>query len=434
MRGGRSANNKARRTVGTGSGGVNRSFDSPCPGHYARCVCAAPTAAKGVAILGSTGSIGTTSLDLIGRFPERFNVVALAAGRRVGDLAQQIECFRPNLVSVADRSDAAQLRESLGNSGPRVTWGSQGLIEVATAADSDIVVSALVGAVGLEPTLAAIDAGSDIGLANKEVMVIAGELVRRRADAKGVRVLPIDSEHNAIFQALQGHRREHLRRIVLTCSGGPFREHREEQLVNVTREDALRHPTWDMGDKITIDSATLMNKGLEVVEARWFFDVAPSDIDVVIHPQSIVHSMVEYYDGSVISVMAIPDMTIPVAHVLAFPDLLDLGYLPRLDLPAAVSLTFFEPDRKRFPCLGLAYQALEAGGTMPAVTNAANEIAVQRFLSGDIGFTDISEIIAAAMGEHSAEPYDSLEDLIVADSWAREYAAAHRCGRVVAQV
>lgn len=391
------------------------------------------TAAKDVAILGSTGSIGTTALELIGRFPERFNVVALAAGRSVEVLVRQIERFHPALVSVADAGDAARLADSFGSGGPRVTWGSKGLIEVASTAGADIVVSALVGAVGLEPTLAAIDAGADIGLANKEVMVIGGELVRRRADARGVRVLPIDSEHNAIFQALQGHRREHLRRIVLTCSGGPFREHREEQLADVTREDALRHPTWDMGDKITIDSATLMNKGLEVIEARWFFDVTPSEIDVIVHPQSIVHSMVEYTDGSVISVMAIPDMTIPVAHVLAFPDLLDLGYLPRLDLSAAVSLTFFEPDRKRFPCLDLAYQALAAGGTMPAVTNAANEVAVQRFLDGEIGFTDIAKIISAAMVDHSAEPYDSVVDLLAADAWARRHAAAYRCVPAAAQ-
>ncbi len=396
-------------------------------------VAATSSDAKGVAILGSTGSIGTTALDLIGRFPERFEVVALAAGRSAGVLRQQIERFRPALVSLADAGDAAQLAESLGSSGPRVVWGSQGLIEVATAVGAEIVVSALVGAVGLEPTLAAIDAGRDIGLANKEVMVIGGELVRRRADAAGVRVLPIDSEHNAIFQALQGHQREHLRRIVLTCSGGPFREHREDQLVGVTREDALRHPTWNMGDKITIDSATLMNKGLEVIEARWFFDVTPSEIDVVIHPQSIVHSMVEYCDGSVISVMAIPDMTIPVAHVLAFPDLLDLGYLTRLDLSAAVSLTFFEPDRKRFPCLDLAYRALAAGGTMPAVSNAANEVAVRRFLDGDIGFTDIAKIISAAMVDHHAQPYDSVENLLAADAWARGHAAAYCCDRAAVQ-
>jgi 1-deoxy-D-xylulose-5-phosphate reductoisomerase len=235
-------------------------------------------------------------------------------------------------------------------------------------------------------------------------------------------VLPVDSEHNAVFQALEGRSRAHLRRIVLTASGGPFREHGREQLRAVTREQALNHPTWDMGDKITIDSATLMNKGLEVVEARWFFDVEPDAIDVVVHPQSIVHSMVEYVDGSVIAVMAIPDMTIPVAHVLAYPDLLDLGYLPRLNLPAEGTLTFFEPDPERFRCLALAYQALRAGGTMPAVANAANEIAVERFLSNDVAFLEIPEIIAAAMAEHSARAYECVEDLLGADAWARQHA------------
>jgi 1-deoxy-D-xylulose-5-phosphate reductoisomerase len=380
--------------------------------------------AKGVSILGSTGSIGTTALDLIARFPDEFRVVALAAGRRADKLKDQIERFRPDLVSVADERDARALREVFG-ARPTVAAGADGLRAVATAEGSDVCLSALVGAVGLEPTLAAIDAGKDVGLANKEVMVVGGELVRRRASAAGVALLPVDSEHNAIHQALRGHDRAHLRRIVLTASGGPFREHTAEQLTAVTREDALRHPTWNMGDKITIDSATLMNKGLEVIEARWFFDVAPEDVGVVVHPQSIVHSMVEYLDGSVIAVMAIPDMTIPVAYVLSHPDVLDLGYLPRLDLATAGKLTFYRPDMVKFPCLGLAYDALAAGGTMPAVANAANEVAVQRFLDGDVGFTEIAEIIRAVMRAHTPVSYASVSDLLEADAWARRQAGSY---------
>jgi 1-deoxy-D-xylulose-5-phosphate reductoisomerase len=382
-------------------------------------------ARRGVSILGSTGSIGTTALELIARFPQRFRVRALAAGRRVGDLKRQIERFRPELVSVADEREAHRLADSLGSDGPEVMSGTAGLVAVAAASGTDVLLSALVGAVGLEPTLAAIDAGIDVGLANKEVMVVGGELIRRRAAASGAHVLPFDSEHNAVFQALEGRAREHLRRIVLTASGGPFRAHSLEQLGGVTREQALAHPTWDMGAKITIDSATLMNKGLEVIEARWFFDVAPEAIDVVVHPQSIVHSMVEYRDGSVVAVMAIPDMTIPVAHVLAYPDLLDLGHLPRLDLPAAGTLQFFEPDARRFRCLALAYDALRVGGTMPAVANAANEVAVERFLQEDVTFLDIPEIIGAAMADHAARPYERIEELLEADAWARGHARAY---------
>ncbi len=378
---------------------------------------------KKIAILGSTGSIGTTALELIARFPKDFEVAALAAGRRVRSLESQIERFRPALVSLADESDADRLRSALGRGGPQVLSGKEGLVAVAAGSGADLVLSAMVGAVGLEPTLAAIDAGIDVGLANKEVMVVAGELVRRRAAASGARVLPVDSEHNAIFQALEGRPREHVRRLVLTASGGPFRGHSDEQLAAVTREQALAHPTWDMGAKITIDSATMMNKGLEVIEARWLFDVPPEAISVVVHPQSIVHSMVEYRDGSLVAVMAIPDMTIPIAHVLAYPDLLDLGHLPRLDLVDAGALTFERPDAERFPCLDLAYRALAAGGTMPAVANAANEVAVARFLDGEIRFTEIAEIIRKAMDDHQPSDYHDVAELLEADAWAREHAA-----------
>jgi 1-deoxy-D-xylulose-5-phosphate reductoisomerase len=300
---------------------------------------------------------------------------------------------------------------------------------VATAQGTQILLSALVGAVGLAPTLAAIDRGIDVALANKEVMVVAGELVRRRALASGARVLPVDSEHNAIFQALQGRERAHVRRILLTASGGPFREHTLEQLSAVTREQALRHPTWNMGDKITIDSATLMNKGLEVIEARWFFDTLPEQIEVVVHPQSIVHSMVEYRDGSVVALLAVPDMTIPVGYALAYPDLLDLGHVGRLDLAACGQLTFHRPDVQRFPCLDLAYAALRAGGTMPAVANAANEVAVARFLAGDVGFTEIFAIIRQAMTSHQPRPYDRIDELEAVDDWARRHASDYRAAR-----
>jgi 1-deoxy-D-xylulose-5-phosphate reductoisomerase len=379
---------------------------------------------KGVAILGSTGSIGTSTLALIARFEARFRVVALAAGRRVAELKEQIERFAPEVVSVSDPGDAAELRRSLGARAPIISSGADGLRAVATAPGADVVVAGLVGAVGLEPTLAAIDAGREIALANKEVMVVAGELVRRRAAQSGALLLPVDSEHNAVFQALQGRRPEHLRRVVLTASGGPFRTYTSEQLAVATPEQALRHPTWEMGAKITIDSATLMNKGLEVIEARWLFDLEPDQIGVVVHPQSIVHSLVEYRDGSVVSVMALPDMTIPIGFALSYPDVLDLDYLPRLDLAATAALTFEDPDPVRFPCLGLAYRALQAGGAMPAVLNAANEVAVERFLAREVGFQDIPRIIAAAMAAHRGGPCDNVADLLACDARARAHAVA----------
>jgi len=293
---------------------------------------------KRVSVLGSTGSIGVTTLSVIERFPDRFQVVGLAAGRNVERLREQIEQFRPQVVSVAAPQDAQGLREAMPWFRGEIAWGREGLLQVA-AAPAELVVSALVGAVGLLPTLAALERGCDVALANKEVLVMAGELVTRTAREHGARLFPTDSEHNAIFQALQGHRREAVRRIILTASGGPFRERTVRELHHVTREEALRHPTWRMGSKITIDSATLMNKGLEVIEARWLFDLAPEQIDVVIHPQSIVHSMVEFCDGSVLAQLGIPDMAIPVAYVLGYPERLDMGHLPSLDLPRAGGLT-----------------------------------------------------------------------------------------------
>jgi 1-deoxy-D-xylulose-5-phosphate reductoisomerase len=388
---------------------------------------------KGVSILGSTGSIGSQTIALVERFPDRFHVTALAAGRRAADLKKQALALRPSLVTVASPADAAELdaalKSEMGDAAPRVCSGRDGLLAAACAPGTDILLSALVGAAGLEPTLAAIDAGIDIALANKEVMVVAGELVQSRAKKSGARLLPVDSEHNAVFQALTGRDRSHVKKIVLTASGGPFREHTAEQLRVVTRAEALRHPTWNMGAKITIDSASLMNKGLEVIEARWLFDVAPADIEVLVHPQSIVHALVRYRDESVVAVLALPDMTIPIGYALAWPDVLELGHLPRLDLADTGTLTFARPDLERFPCLALAWRALEAGGAMPAVLNAANEIAVARFLDGDIAFPDIAASVASCMDAWEPAPCDSIDRLLAADAWARESAASWQRAR-----
>jgi 1-deoxy-D-xylulose-5-phosphate reductoisomerase len=317
---------------------------------------------------------------------------------------------------------ARELRATTPTFRGEIVSGEEGLHAVATCEEADLVVSALVGAVGLIPTLEAIRAGKTIGLANKEVMVVAGELVTREAAARGVQILPIDSEHNAIFQALAGHPAEAVRRIILTASGGPFLNWPMPELARVTPTDALQHPTWKMGSKITIDSATLMNKGLEVIEARWLFGVDTGRISVVVHPQSVVHSMVEFIDGSIIAQLAVPDMAIPVAYVLAYPDRLPLPHLSSLDLTAGGGLTFSVPDEEKFPCLGLAYRALLRRGTAPAVLNAANEIAVERFLGGDLRFTDIPRLVEEILDAHTPVGDASIDDLIAADNWARQTA------------
>jgi len=378
------------------------------------------------ALLGSTGSVGVSTLALVERFPDRFRAVALAAGRNMAVLADQVRRHAPELVSVADEVSAADLRARVPQFTGRVLVGSEGPLAVATHPEASLVLSALVGALGLVPTLAAVRGGKHVALANKEVLVVAGELVTRAAREKGVALLPVDSEHNAIFQALQGHKRSEVRRIILTASGGPFRGRSAAELANVTVAEALNHPTWKMGPKITIDSATLMNKGLEVIEAHWLFDVDADRIDVVVHPQSIVHSMVEYVDGSVIAQMAVPDMTIPIGYALAYPDRLALDYLDSLDLPAAGTLTFAAPDRQSFPCLDLAYRALRAGGTMPAVLNAANEIAVERFLAEDLAYREIPTLVSAVMDAHEHAAANDLDVLLAADAWARD--AARRIG------
>jgi 1-deoxy-D-xylulose-5-phosphate reductoisomerase len=384
---------------------------------------------KRLALLGATGSIGEQTLAVAEAFPERFRVTALAAGRRVGKLAEQTRRLRPELVAVADAEAAGALRAALGADAPKIEWGDAGLEAVAVH-DADLVVSALVGAVGLRPTLAAIRAGRDVALANKEVLVMAGALVLREARARGVRLLPVDSEHSAIFQALAGQRREDLRRIVLTASGGPFRTWPAERIAAATIEQALAHPNWTMGPKITIDSATLMNKGLEVIEARWLFDVPPERVDVVVHPQSVVHSLVEMNDGSWLAQLGVPDMRAPIAVALAWPErlpLLDAGGpladLPRLDLAAAARLDFEAPDPGRFPCLGLAYAALAADEAAPAVLNAANEAAVAAFLDGRIAFPEIAATDAAVLDAHRARSTGAalrdLGDVLEADAWAR---------------
>jgi len=339
-------------------------------------------------------------------------------------LAEQVRRHGPALVSVVDEGAAREFRERVPDYAGDLVVGVDGPLAVATHPEATVVISALVGALGLMPTLAAARAGKDVALANKEVLVVAGELVTRAAREQGVALLPVDSEHNAIFQALQGHNRSEVRRITLTASGGPFLHHTAAQLASVTVADALKHPTWKMGPKITVDCSTLMNKGLEVIEAHWLFGMPAEQIEIVVHPQSIVHSMVEYIDGSVISQMAMPDMTIPIAYALTYPDRLPLSYLPSLDLPAAGTLTFLQPDRQRFPCLDLAYQALRAGGTMPAVLNAANEVAVERFLAEDVAYRDVPEIVRSVMQLHERGPATDLDTLMSADRWARDAAAA----------
>ncbi len=374
---------------------------------------------KTVSILGSTGSVGVTTLDVVGRFSDRFRIVALAAGHNVELLADQIRRFRPELVSVADAARARELRAHLDDGEVQIMHGIEGAIAVGTHPAAQMVVSSMVGAMGLRPTLAAITAGKDIAFANKEVLVIAGELVTAAARSHGVRLLPVDSEHNAIFQCLEGRERSAVRRIILTASGGPFRDLARDRFSTITVADALKHPTWQMGNKITIDSATLMNKGLEVIEARWLFGMGADQVSVVIHPQSVIHSMVEMIDGSVIAEMAIPDMAIPVAYALAFPERLPMTHLRPLSLVDCAKLTFEQPDLDRFPCLRLAYDALAEGGTMPACLNAANEELVAAFLAGRLPFVGIPRHIESVMHRHHNQPARSLEDLIEVDGWAR---------------
>ncbi len=376
---------------------------------------------KYLAILGSTGSIGVNTLNIVRQFPDQFKIISLSAGLNIELLKEQILQFHPRLVSVLNQEVAKELQKSLAGTEVEVVFGIEGLIQVATHPDVTLVVSAIVGAVGLIPTLSAIKTGKSIALANKEPLVMAGKIVMEEAKKNGVQILPIDSEHSAIFQSLIGHRKEDIRRLILTASGGPFLNLPLSKLRQVTVKDALSHPHWDMGKKITIDSASLMNKGLEVIEAHWLFDIPVEKIIVRIHPQSVVHSLVEYIDGSIIGQMGVADMRIPISYALSFPERMNL-HLDPLDLSKAGPLTFAMPDPERFPCLQLAYQSMEVGETLPAVLNAANEVAVHGFLEESIKFTDIPLLIQRVMEEHEVKTVRTVEDILKADQWAREKA------------
>ena len=378
---------------------------------------------KNIIILGSTGSIGASTLDIISRFPDRFSVLGLVAGSSDDKLEKQIQTFRPKIVALSDTQAAMRLRTRLQGFPVQVLGGTDGIKEVACHPDSDLVISAIVGAAGLVPTLAAIQAGRRVALANKEPMVMAGQLMQEEAQKQGQPIFPIDSEHSAIFQSLVGHRREDVRRIILTASGGPFWDFTYEQMKAATVEKALKHPNWDMGAKITIDSATLMNKGLEVIEARWLFDCSPSQLDIVVHRESIIHSLVEYCDGSVMAQLGLPDMRTPIAYAMNYPERVPLDP-PQLDLWSYGKLTFYQPDSKRFPCLHLAYEALKGGGTLPAILNAANEVAVDAFLNNGIAFVDIASVIDQTMHAANQQPLTCLDDALDADRWAREKAGS----------
>jgi len=372
---------------------------------------------KTISILGSTGSIGVNTLDVVARNPEQFKVCGLSAGNNVDLLAEQTRKFRPRAISVMDPARKAELQDKLSGENVEILCGEEGASAIASLPESDLLVSAIVGSAGLTPTLAGISAGKDLALANKETLVVAGELVLKAARGKS-RILPIDSEHSAIFQALNGESQKRVKKITLTASGGPFRTYTKEQMENVTVADALNHPNWDMGAKITIDSATMMNKGLEYIEAKWLFGL-DTEVDIVVHAQSIIHSMVEFVDTSIIAQLGIPDMRVPIAYALSFPDRLKLE-LPSLDLAQIGKLTFEAPDYERFPCLKLAQEALQEGKTYPAVLNAANEIAVQAFLDEQISYKEIPEAIRRTLDQHKAVSLSGIDDVLTADRWARE--------------
>lgn len=378
---------------------------------------------KLITILGSTGSIGRQTLEVVQQFPDKLKVVGMSAGKNRQLFLEQCLVFRPSIVSLQDEEDALWLKDTLGHYSyyPEVFYGLEGLVAVASDSDASVVLTALSGAIGLVPTCAAITAKKNIALANKETLVAAGEYVTKLASEHQVELLPVDSEHSALWQCLKGEERKTVNQLILTASGGPFRQYDLASLSRVTPQAALKHPNWSMGPKITIDSATLMNKGLEVIEAKWLFNVNVSEIKVVVHPQSIVHSMVEYGDGSLIAHLGQPDMRIPIQYALSYPNRWPNNF-PKLNLVQLKGLTFEEPDLVRFPSLSLAYQALQAGGTAPAVLNAANEIAVHAFMSGTIGFMQIPEVVDRVLNSHSTVTAAALEEIIEIDHWARNEA------------
>ena len=376
---------------------------------------------KNIVILGSTGSIGTSTLDVISRFPDELQVVGLTAGTNDRAMEDQIRTFKPDVVALSCQDAANRLRSRLGSTSTEILDGEQGLCAVAGLPQGNLVISSIVGGAGLKPTLAAIQSGRQVALANKEPMVMAGRLMQQEALKHGVKIFPIDSEHSAIFQSMEGHRKTDIRRIVLTASGGPFWDWPIQDLGHATPEQALQHPNWKMGAKITTDSATLMNKGLEVIEARWLFDIPPDQIDVVIHRESIIHSLVEYCDGSVIAQLGHPDMRTPISYALKYPERLPLNP-PLLDLGKIGKFTFYPTDSEKFPCLQLAYDALAGPDGLPATLNAANEVAVQAFLSHQIAFLDIPRVIQETMNTYSAAPLSSIEDILEVDQWARRTA------------
>ncbi|MEF3169099.1 MAG: 1-deoxy-D-xylulose-5-phosphate reductoisomerase [Deltaproteobacteria bacterium] len=374
---------------------------------------------KRISILGSTGSVGRGVLDVISRSQGAYGVVGLAAGQNVRLLVEQIRTFRPRIVAVMSQDLADEVRSLCGASAPEVLFGKEGYTAVASMEEAHMVVSAMVGAAGLVPTLAAIEAGKAVALANKETLVAAGPFVMERARKKGVTILPVDSEHSAIFQCLAGNRASDVSRILLTASGGPFREKGRFDLERVTPEEAIRHPNWTMGAKITVDSATLMNKGLELIEASHLFHIPVDRIEILVHPESIVHSLVEFRDGSVMAQLGVPDMRIPIACALSWPERMDLPAVPRLDLVSVGRLTFEPPDRERFPCLGLAYRAAQVGGTATTALNAANEVAVEAFLHKRIGFTAIARVVEDVLDGFPVEAIDDLDTVLRADALAR---------------
>ena len=374
-----------------------------------------------ISILGSTGSIGTQTLEVV-EILENIKVMAITGNSNVKLLEEQARKFQPELIAVMDEKNAEILKEKLSDLNIRVVSGMNGLVEAATYEGVDTVVTSVVGNVGLKPTFEAIRAGKNIALANKETLVSAGQLVMDLAKKHNINIYPVDSEHSAIFQSLQGNEGNKIERILLTASGGPFRGKKREELLHVTAADALKHPNWSMGNKITIDSATLMNKGLEVMEAKWLFGVDVDQIEVLVHPQSIVHSAVEYEDGAIVAQLGEPDMRVPIQYALTYPKRIKNPF-PRVDFTQRNNLTFDKPDMETFKCLSLAYRALKTGGTLPAVLNGANEVAVARFLKGEIGFLDIPELIEQTMDAYTVKYEYTLEDLLEADAWAKDYAA-----------